>query len=1651
MKKNIFFFALALIISLLNPISIFATHIMGGNLYYQNLGVNGGSVTFKVTLKMYRYCAPGSSPLPQDMNLGVYKQDQNNPNANKILFLSTTLQLVNQQFITPPNANDTCSFTPNECVEEGIYEETIIVDTTGGGYQLIVERCCRNGNIVNVFNALDVGLAYYAFIPPTNIINSSPTFAVAPVPYICALDTVSILNSAVDPDGDLLIYNFVWPYAGISTGGNSNPNPSPVYNWPINEITYEPGYSVAQPFGVGGYTAIDTLTGLTSYLSPLPGFYVVAVEIKEYRNGVLIGISRRDLQLIFITCPVNPAPVLSNTTPQTTYTVQAGQQLCFNITFTDPNADSLFFNTSGNIFNGALVNPPAVLPGTTGLSTVTSQFCWTPSCAQGSTNPYNFSVIVNDNGCPAKTTNVVYTINVVPFVGVQQINGPDSICGNALNGVVYTAPGLNNSTYNWAIAGGSIVNGGNTNTITVNWNLNGLHTLTVTEISANGCPGAPYTFTVNIGAVPAAIAGLDKTYCSGASAIIGSNAVPGVVYSWSPATGLSSTTISNPVVTLTNGTQAPINNSIILTTSLNGCANADTVLVIVNPTALSNAGNNQFLCSANTLNLGTANNPNYTYAWSPALGLNSTSISNPTLTLVNNGNTPFNTTYAVVTNNVYGCSTSDTVTVTVNPVPTANAGGDIIFCSGQSGQIGVTATSGYTYSWSPALGLNLSTASDPTVTLTNSGTVPVTNTYVVTTSWFGCAKYDTVLVTVKPNPISNAGANLSICSGDTITLGTANTNGYTYAWTPAVGLSSTTVSNPTIVFSNTTNNPVTYGYTVTTTLNGCITSDSVAIIVNPLPTVVPAANPTTICVGQTAALTAVGANIYSWANSLNPGSPIGTGSPFNVSPLITTTYIVTGTSSANCKNTSTITVFVNPLPSVAAIAVPDSICQGDSILITGSGANTYQWALLLTPGTVFDTTGAIVVSPMTTTSYIVTGTDGNGCINKDTITIKVNPAATVANIIGTLSVCPGITGLTYYVPNATPSSTYQWTITGGTITSGQGNDSILVDWGPAGVGIITVVETTNLGCSSDVVGISIIINPLLTPAMPYGDTVLCANEAQGIIYNALNTPGSIYTWFASVGGNVVSGNGTSTITLDWTIPGLTTVYLWYEESTVADTICFGTSDTLAITILPVPQTSAIQGVQQLCIYDTSAFSVTNSVGSTYQWIATNGTVATGQGTNTTTVFWNASGNQNLAVIETNSYGCVGDTINYTPLINPLPNANAGSDVAICIGKDVQLNASGGTVYNWNPSVGLSNPNISNPLTNPTSTTTYTVLVTDTNGCKKADSVLVTVNPLPIVTCFPSSPAICIGTSTTLNATGGLIYQWSPNYALDDSTLSNPTANPTVTTTYTVIVTDLNTCSSSASLTLVVNALPIITAGTDVLICNGASTTLTASGGITYVWSPSVGLNATTGNPVAANPTTQTTYTVTGTDANGCSNTDEVIIDINPQPEASFTGEYSVSCKGILGKFTNTSINALNYIWWLDDGLTSTDINTEHLYNFGQAATITLIAINGICSDTISVPNDVLSLADYLKDIPNIFTPNGDGLNDCFALPKKFDFADCFTMSIYNRWGNKMFETSSTEKCWNGDNLQNAACPSGTYFYVIKIKEMQISKPLQLMR
>lgn len=241
------------------------------------------------------------------------------------------------------------------------------------------------------------------------------------------------------------------------------------------------------------------------------------------------------------------------------------------------------------------------------------------------------------------------------------------------------------------------------------------------------------------------------------------------------------------------------------------------------------------------------------------------------------------------------------------------------------------------------------------------------------------------------------------------------------------------------------------------------------------------------------------------------------------------------------------------------------------------------------------------------------------------------------------------------------------------------------------------------------------------------------------------------------------------------------------------------------------------------------------------------------------------------VTVTNTLGCTA-TDAVTVTVNPLPSANAGSDVSICAGSSTQLNASGGGTYSWAPSTGLSNTGISNPVATPTITTNYTVTVTSPAGCTATDVVTVTVNPLPTANAG-TNVSICTGASTNLNATGGGTYAWSPTNALSNPNIANPVASPTITVTYTVTVTSPAGCTDTDAVTVTVNPLPSIVATAANITCSGGSVQLSATGGNNYVWTPATGLN----NPNIANPvatvTSSTIYTVTGTDANGCVNTD----------------------------------------------------------------------------------------------------------------------------------------------------------------------------------
>lgn len=1616
---------------------------MGGNLDYQYLGQNAnGDYDYKVTLTIYRLCDPGSTSLPTSMNLGAYEDDPLNPTGDKIRRGSPfTLPLITQTNIVPPSANANCTFSANVCVEEGVYQATITLPGNTTGYYLVSDRCCRNGNIANVFDPGNTGQAYFISMPAPSLGNNSPAFSTAPVPYLCAGDTFSILNQAFDLDNDSLVYHFATPYAGISSQASSNPTPPATYPWPITPITYAANYSINDPFGPGGSATIDSTTGLASYYSLNQGFYVIAVEVSEYRNGVLIGVMRRDLQIIVVSCPVNPAPQLATGSTQTTFTMQEGQSLCFNIAMTDANGDSIFLTHSGNIFNPLLTSPAATLSDTSGPTPIQTQFCWTTSCNQGRTVPYQFSVSSSDNGCPAKTTNIVYTINVQNTITPALIFGPDTLCENAATGINYSVGNNSGYTYNWIVNQGTQVSGGTGNAITVDFNNAANASIRVVAINPYGCPSDTVTKQILVKPQPAAIAGSDKSYCSGSTVTIGAPSQSGLVYSWSPSTGLSDDSISNPVVNLINSGTAATTTTYILTTTANGCSNKDTVDVTVRPVPVAAAGANQLLCSGSQITLGTSTTGGYQYLWNPSGGLSSDTISNPFLTLINTDTVPDTLNYIVVVTNSFTCTASDTVRVVVSPIPVPDAGSDVIFCSGLSASIGTPSQFGFAYAWTPASGVNPANNSQATLTLTNSTTVFDTVQYILASTRYGCTGRDTLQAIVKPNPIAEAGNPLNACDQDTVQIGTSSTSGYTYSWSPATGLSDPDSANP-FVFITSTGSPVSTTYTVTVTSNGCISVDSVTVTSNPLPAVTASTLTPTVCQGTPATLTASGANNYSWSTLTAPGTVIGTGGSITVNPNSSTSYIVTGISSAGCINKDTIALTVAPIPAVSITSVSDSICAGDSVTLSGNGALNYSWTLLGS-STVISTQPQITVNPLVPTSYVVTGTDASLCSNKDTLQVRVNPAATADSILGNTSVCPGVSGVSYWVPSANQSSTYSWIISNGIILTGQGNDSITTSWDSSATGYLQVFEMTDRGCTSDTISLPVSVNVILTPSAPTGTGTFCSDQAVGVQYQTSSTPGSVYNWFIQ-GGNIVSGNGTDIVTVDWTVNNGTGA-IWFEEtSTTIDTVCFGVSDTLYVTISPSPQTSSISGQPAYCLGDTATFSVNNTNNSTYSWTGTNTNILTGNSTYLITSAMNLiAGPAQISVTETNSFGCTGSAVVLNFTVNALPNANAGSSVAICSGDSTRLQASGGIQYQWTPVTGLDDPSRFDPWANPTATTNYTVLVTDVNTCKNTAQVTVTVNPLPNVSAG-TNVSICLDKNTTLNATGANNYVWSPVTGLNDPNSQAPIASPTATTIYTVVGTDLNNCTASSTVTVTVNALPAATASNDTSICDNSTIYLNAGGGQSYGWTPTTGLNDPALQQPAASPHTTTTYTVTVTDINGCTDTEDVLVSVNLQPVSDFDIDpmkTKANCDGVSQTFINRSTNADNYLWDLGSSFTTTDEEPTYLYPFGSSPEIILISYNNFCSDTLRKNINNGTVADFVKNVPNVFTPNNDGINDCYDLGSQNEFYGCSSWKILNRWGETVFESKQQNDCWNGKrDSDGSEMPAGTYFYLVKIKD-----------
>jgi gliding motility-associated-like protein len=399
-----------------------------------------------------------------------------------------------------------------------------------------------------------------------------------------------------------------------------------------------------------------------------------------------------------------------------------------------------------------------------------------------------------------------------------------------------------------------------------------------------------------------------------------------------------------------------------------------------------------------------------------------------------------------------------------------------------------------------------------------------------------------------------------------------------------------------------------------------------------------------------------------------------------------------------------------------------------------------------------------------------------------------------------------------------------------------------------------------------------------------------------------------------------------------------------------------------------------------------------------------------------------------------------------------------SQDTICQTQNTQLSvvasngcSAGGYSYAWAPAAGLSNVNSANPIATPNSTTTYTVTVTENGSCTapQTSALTVTVNPLPTAS-ITGTVELCQGeqsptlTLTAASGTAPYIIHYELNGTVqpdivttNSSTLSAQTVNPGVYT-YTILsVEDANQCSQNqnSSATVTVNGLPFVNAGPDQVLCepNGATpseVTLNASGAVSYTWNNS----AQNGVPFTP-PVGQTTYIVTGTDANGCIDSDELIVTSLTLPVANGFPSDTYGNAELMVDFSNLSQHANEYTWDFGNGITQNETSTTSVsYNYIVPGnyTITLTASNGICSDTWTV--DIEVIPPMVVTPPNIFTPNSDNANDLYFV--NVDWGEKFEAVILNRWGNVMTELDTIDQGWDG-KVGGKECDEGVYFIKYK--------------
>ena len=915
--------------------------------------------------------------------------------------------------------------------------------------------------------------------------------------------------------------------------------------------------------------------------------------------------------------------------------------------------------------------------------------------------------------------------------------------------------------------------------------------------------------------------------------------------------------------------------------------------------------------------------PTITYAWSPATFLNSTTITNPLATGLN---ATTNYTLSALAN---GCTTTATVTVTANPLPTAPSTTNSAQCGAQIPTASVVSASGLptpTFVWYDAAvaGTLLQTSTSTTYT----SVIGVTTTLYVgeKNMTTGCeSALVPVTITVATADLIQASIDLpTICIGQTVNLSVVNLNAtplqsYTYTWSSTAGNGLVTSTGSAV--TATPSIPGSYVFTVNGVDGGCNAVSSVNLTVNPFTAALAAINvtcfnagngsfsltgsscgtapfsysvdggafgpiPTNLVPGTYSVVTR-DANLYTAASQTivitQPGAVLQPGSFSNVS-------VCQGSASANIVVPATTTINVPVTFGIASqpavigtFAIPTTVAGNPNIIATatlpalpaGATITSVNFTMNgLTPlggswanDVFFGFSGAYSVNyaigigaPGSTTAFNFTQSYTGGIYNPAGGTVELNYYDRYDDNAGDECIFPigaavGALTIVYSVPN--PTVNWYNAASAGTLV-GTGTPfetvgtSVLPNTNTPGVYNFYAAGVNGICESAARSLVTVTVNAL--PAVNAGaDQTVCAGTAV-----TLNGTVSGGTW----SGPVAVTNGTA-----FTPPaGVHT----FTYSVTNGSGCTNT-DAVVVTVNALPVVNA--GIDQtIC----AGASVTLS-----------GTVAGGTWTGPVTVtngtaFTPPVGVHTFSYSVTNVEGCT-STDNVVVTVNALPIVNAGADQTICEGNAVTLSGTvaGGT---WSGPVTVSNGIAFTP---PAGVHTFTYSVTNIEGCTSADDVVVTVNALPTVNAG-ADQTICEGNTVLLSGTivGGT---WSGPVTIADGVAFTP---PAGVHTFTYSVTNGSGCTNTDAVVVTVNALPVVNAGADQTICEGAAVTLsgTIAGG---TWSGPVSIS----DGVAFTPPAGVhTFTYSVTNIEGCTSADDVVVTVNTLPTAGAGADQTI-CEG----------------------------------------------------------------------------------------------------------------------------------------------------------